>query len=151
MRLWLVLAASLLAGCRPAPAPMKQPPPPDPTTTPRYLQTVEQLTGMNAEAEKLFQRGLYDEAGAIVTKGQSLETEILSVPRLTLAATVAVSDLDRLYGRMLLRNRHYGWARLVFQKNVIRWKNWKPQTQETARRLKMAVADVDECDRRLAE
>ena len=42
-----------------------------------------------------------------------------------------VSDLDQLYGQMLLANRNYGWARLVFQKNRARWKTWKPATSET--------------------
>jgi hypothetical protein len=63
----------------------------------------------------------------------------------------AVADLDELYGRMLLSNRNYGWARLQFQKNLARWKNWQPQTPETARRLKLAASQIDECDRRLAQ
>jgi hypothetical protein len=50
---------------------------------------------------------------------------------------------------MLLANRHYGWARLQFQKNVARWKHWMPQTKETARRLKQAESAIAECDRRL--
>ena len=36
---------------------------------------------------------------------------------------------------------------LLFQKNVTRWKTWKPQTPETERRLKEANADIAECDR----
>jgi hypothetical protein len=63
----------------------------------------------------------------------------------------AASDLDQLYGRMLLANHHYGWARLLFQKNLARWKNWTPQTPETARRSKLAASAIAECDRRLAE
>ncbi len=49
------------------------------------------------------------------------------------------SDLDDLYGRMLLSNRNYGWAMLFFQKNQARWKNWKPQTPDTAARLESAI------------
>ena len=82
---------------------------------------------------------------------QPLVSRLLSVPRPTLPAIEAASDLDDLYGRMLLRNRQYGWARDCFQKNVIRWKNWKPPTPDTERRWKQAVAAVAECDRRLAE
>ena len=41
---------------------------------------------------------------------------------------------------MLLRNRQYGWARGFFQKNVIRWKSWKPQTPDTERRWRQAAA-----------
>ena len=69
----------------------------------------------------------------------------------TLPAIEAASDLDDLYGRMLLRNRQYGWARDFFQKNVIRWKTWKPQTPDTERRWKQAAAAVAECDRDLAK
>jgi hypothetical protein len=50
---------------------------------------------------------------------------------------------------MLLRNGHTGWARSTFQKNVIRWKTWKPQTPETDRRRKAAEEAVAECDKRL--
>jgi hypothetical protein len=61
----------------------------------------------------------------------------------------AASDLDDLYARMLLANHREGWARLFYQKNVTRWKTWKPPTDETARRLKQAQAGIVECDRRL--
>jgi hypothetical protein len=59
----------------------------------------------------------------------------------------AVSDLDDIYARMLLRNRHYEWARQSFRKNATRWKYWKPQTPDTARRLKTAQDGIAECDR----
>ncbi len=59
------------------------------------------------------------------------------------------SDLDDLYGQMLLSNRNYGWARLFFQKNLARWKTWKPQTPDTAARLKAAQDNIAECDRRI--
>lgn len=106
---------------------------------------------MNRDAESLLQHGRFDQAAAIVTKEQPLQNRLLAVPRPTLAAMEAASDLDSLYGRMLLRNRHYGWARSVFQKNVVRWKNWKPETPETVHRLKIAVAAIAECDRNLQE
>lgn len=104
---------------------------------------------MNREANRLFQGGQSDQAAALIEKGEPLMKRLLSVSRPTLAATEAASDLDDLYGRMLLSNRHYGWARLQFQKNLARWKNWKPQTEETARRLKQAESAIAECDRHI--
>ena len=61
----------------------------------------------------------------------------------------AAADLDDVYGRMLLRNGNTGWARSTFQKNVVRWKTWKPQTPETSAAWKAAVEAVAECDKRL--
>jgi hypothetical protein len=63
----------------------------------------------------------------------------------------AASDLDQLYAKMLLDNRNFGWARLTYQKNASRWKNWRPQTDETARRLKLAQEGIAECDRRIGQ
>lgn len=102
---------------------------------------------MNAEAERLVQKGDYDGAAALVTEGQPLQSKVLSVPRPTLQATQAAADLDQLYAAMLLRNKHYGWARLLFQKNISRWKNWTPATEDSARRLKLASDGIEECDR----
>jgi hypothetical protein len=144
----IVFLAVFFAGCAPAPAgPQK----PDPTEEASYGQAVEQLTVLNREAESLLRSGNMDQAAAMITKGQPMGSRLLSIPRPTLAAMEAASDLDDLYGRMLLGNRHYGWARLVFQKNVARWSNWKPQTQETARRRKLAEAGIAECDRGLVK
>jgi hypothetical protein len=61
----------------------------------------------------------------------------------------AVSDLDDLYARMLLSDGHDGFARMLLQKNRARWKNWKPQTADTMRRLQQAEDGIAECDRRL--
>jgi hypothetical protein len=63
----------------------------------------------------------------------------------------AASDLDDLYGRMLLANRHYGPARLMFQKNVARWTHWRPQTDDSMARRKIAEAAVAECDRHIEQ
>ena len=104
---------------------------------------------MNREAESLFRSGKRDQAAATIQKAEPLMNRLVSVPRPTLAATEAASDLDQLYGRMLLSNRHYGWARLQFQKNLARWKYWRPQTPETARRFKQAQDAIAECDRHL--
>ena len=106
---------------------------------------------MNLQAQRLLERGKADEAAAVISAGEPWENRLLSAPRPTFAAMEAASDLDELYGRMLLMNRNYGWARMMFQKDVARWRSWKPQTDETARRRKMAEAAMAECDRRMAE
>jgi hypothetical protein len=148
VRSFLVLALAFTA-CAPPPAPPQ--PVSDPTAEAWYPEAVRQLTSMSRDAEALFRSGKFDQASAIVTAGQPLENRLLSVPHPTLPAMEAASDLDDLYGRMLLRNQQYGWARTFFQKNVTRWKTWKPTTPENDRRWKQAVAAVAECDRRLTE
>jgi hypothetical protein len=145
----ILILTAVLAACSPAPPRPK--PKPDPVSEPWYSQTVEQLTAMNREAENSFHNGRPDRAAAIITDGQPLIHRLLSVPYPTLSAMEAVSDLDQLYGRMLLGNRHYVWARTFFQKNLTRWSNWTPQTPETLRRLKMARSAVAECDRHIDE
>ena len=90
-----------------------------------------------------------DEAGAIITAGEPKADRLLAAAHPTLEAMEAASDLDELYGRMLLNNRNYGWARMMFQKNVARWRSWKPRTAETARHLEAAQAAIAECDRRM--
>lgn len=146
MRLLLVLAAAFLASCEQAPAP-----PRDATKERWYRDGVEQLTFMNREADSAFAASKSDQAAALIEKGQPLVARLLAVPNPTLEASVAASDLDDLYGRMLLSNRHYGWARLLFQKNLSRWKHWQPQTPETARRLQQAESAIAECDRHILE
>ena len=146
MCLLAILAAALLTGCEPAPAPQR-----DATKERWYGQTVQELATMNREAESFFESGKSDPAAALIEKGQPLVSRLLSVPRPTLEATVAASDLDHLYGRMLLANRHYGWARLLFQKNLARWRHWQPQTPESARRLQQAKDAIAECDRHIVE
>lgn len=144
-----LLASTLLVGCASAPSPAHQAP--DPTDEPWYAQAVDELTAMNRQALEDFHKGKEDEAAALVEKGETASTRLLAVPHPTLAAAAAVSDLDRLYGQMLYSNRNYGWARLLFQRNVARWKNWTPQTPETARRLKEAETSIAECDRHMGQ
>jgi hypothetical protein len=146
MRLLVILAAAFLASCEQAPAP-----PRDATKEPWYRDTVEQLTAMNREANSAFANGKSDQAAALIEKGQPLVARVLAVPNPTSEAAVAASDLDDLYGRMLLSNRYYGWARLLFQKNLSRWKHWQPQTPETARLQKQAESAIAECDRHIVE
>src|SRR5436190_22496078 len=102
MRRLLILAAAFLASCEHAPAP-----PRDATKELWYRETVEQLTAMNREAGSAFAAGKSDEASALIQKGEPLVARLLNVPNPTLEAAVTASDLDDLYGRMLLSNRHY--------------------------------------------
>ena len=147
MRLLAVFIVGLLAGCRSGRSPSAA----NATDQPWYAQTVEQVAGMNRDADRLFQSGKGDQAAAIIEKAQPLVKRLLDVPHPTLEANEAASDLDDLYGRMLLSNRHYGWARLMFQKNLARWKHYEPSTPETARRLKQAADAIDECDRHILQ
>lgn len=146
----VAVAAAVWIGCGSAPPPVV-------TNTANasdeswYRPAVEQLSTLNRDAERAFQAGKFDEASALILKGEPLANRVVAVPRPTLAAIEAASDLDQLYGRMLLMNRNYGWARLEFQKNRARWKTWQPQTPDTARRLKLAEDGISECDKNLVQ
>lgn len=143
----LLLVAAALAGCGPAaqaPAPKV-----DPTTESWYPQGTQRLADLDRAAEQLFQAGRAQEAAAIVTRAVPLQTRLLAAPRPTLAAMEAIADLDRIYGKMLISNGYFGEARLLLQKNITRWKTWKPRTPDTERRLKEATADIAECDRHM--
>ena len=150
MRLLLPMCAMFLAGCAPAPPPVTKVAV-DPVAEDWYAPVTAQLTAMDREAEGLLRAGKSDQAAAVITQGQSLATRLLAAPRPTLGAMEAASDLDQLYAGMLLGNKNYGWARLAFQKNASRWKHWRPQTADTARRLKLAQDGLAECDRRMAQ
>jgi len=146
VRLLAIMAVALLAGCASAP-----PSDGNAAAPGWYGPTIDQLAGLNREAERFFEDGKPDQAAAAIAKAQPLVARLLSVPKPSLAAVEAASDLDDLYGRMLLASRNYTWAITLFEKNRSRWKNWTPQTPETARRLKQAEAAIEECDRRMAE
>jgi hypothetical protein len=141
------MAVVLLAGCASKPAPVAQ----DPTTEAWYGETVAQLAAIARDASAAFENHKPDQAAALIEKGQPLMKKLLDVRQPTLGAAEAASDLDDLYGRMLLSNRHYEWAEFLFQKNRSRWKNWTPQTPETERRRKQAEAAIQECDRHIGE
>jgi len=104
---------------------------------------------LNREAEGELKRGKADDAAKAITKGQELAAKLLTASRPTLEAMEAASDSDELYGGMLLANHRTGWARMQFQKDQNRWKNWRPQTPESERRRKAAAEKVAECDRQL--
>jgi hypothetical protein len=150
VRWFVILAAAILTGCAGEPRPV-EPSKTDVTREAWYANAVEQLVAMDRQARSLLEGGKADEAGSIVMAGEPWVNRLLSVPRPTLSAMEAASDLDELYGRMLLANRNYGWARMMFQKNLARWRHWQPQTDETARRLRQAEAAIAECDRRMGE
>jgi hypothetical protein len=141
-----VFLLMLIASCGGHPAA-----PRDPTSEPAYRKAVADLNQMNRNAEKFFAAGQRDDAAALIEKAQPLEKRVLDVPRPSLEAVEAASDLDDLYGRMLLTNRHYAWARLMFQKNLNRWKHWAPKTEETERRYKLAESEIAECDKHIGE
>jgi hypothetical protein len=143
------LIAVLMSACAPTPPRAADTPKVDPTAEAWYGPAVEELAALNREAERLFREGRQDAAAASITKGQPLANRLLAAPYPTLAAMEAASDLDDLYGRMLLANGNVGWARMQFQKNAVRWRAWKPATAESLRRLKQAEASIAECDRRL--
>jgi hypothetical protein len=140
----LLVAGLLLVACGPPPPP---PPPHDATKDAWYGETVAQLAAINRDADNFFRHGKPDDAAALIQKGEPLSDQLLQVLRPTLAAMEAASDLDDLYGRMLLSNRHFVWAQTFFQKNRARWKYWRPQTDDTARRLKIAEAQIAECEK----
>jgi hypothetical protein len=148
--LLLVAAALAFTACAPAPSPAERKYA-DQTKEPWYAQTINELSALNRQAERAFQAGKLDDASNLILKAEPLANRLLAVTRPSLAAIEAASDLDQLYGQMLLTNRNYGWARLEFQKNRARWKSWQPQTEETARRLKLAEDAIAECDRRMTE
>jgi hypothetical protein len=144
----LIISAVATGGCGPAAAPVERSKA-DPAGESWYGETAERLGKMNRVAEQLFESGRAQEAAAIVTSGQSLQTRLLTAPRPTLAAMEAIADLDQIYGRMLVSNGYYGSARLQFQKNITRWKTWKQPSPETDRRLREAQAGIAECDRHM--
>jgi hypothetical protein len=142
----MVLAVALIAvGCGSS-SQRAEPPRPDPTKDAWYRNAVDELGRLSREAEALH-KTKPDAASALILQAQGIVSQVLGVPRPSLEAMQFSSDIDDLYGRMLMSNRHYGSARLMFQKNVARWTHWRPQTEETERRRKAAEAAIAECDR----
>jgi hypothetical protein len=149
MRLSAAFMALFFSSCSTAPTP--KPAPRDETKQPWYSELVEHLAKQNQEASRLWKKGKPDEAAALIQSGEPMASRLLAVRNPTLAAMQDASDLDDLYGRMLLSNRNYGWARLFFQKNLARWKTWTPRTPDTAARLKEAQAEIAECDHQMQQ
>ncbi len=147
----LFLCFVCLVFCACSPAPTAEVPSPNITEQAWYAESVTQLVTIHRDAEALLKSGKRDLAGARITEGQAIMTRVLTAPQPTLAAMEVCSDLDQLYATMLLSNHHYGWARLLFQKNQARWSSWKPQTAESERRKKQAEAGIAECDRAIPQ
>jgi hypothetical protein len=152
MRLTLALAVAVcLAGCESPPRQQKAAAKPDPVSEPWYEPAIARLSELNRQAAAHLSAGGSAAAAQALTEGKPLEERILSAPRPTLDAVLAASDRDNIYGRMLMADRRYGYARLEFQKDYVRWKNWKPQTADSTARRERARAAIVECDRRLME
>ena len=145
----VLIPVFLLVACSSAPRPAAALP--DPTMEAWYGPMVARVNALGADAQGLVKADNFDDAAARITEALPLVKRLISVPRPNLAAMEAASDIDDLYARMLMRNGHLGWARLQFQKNVARWRIWRPQTDETRRRREQAEAAMLECDRRLAQ
>ncbi len=142
---WIPLIAVVLSACSTAP---KQQ---DPTTSATYRKDVQELAQLAHQADDAFKAGKSDDAAALIEKAQPVMKRVLEVPRPTLDAALAASDIDDLYGRMLFSNHHYGWAQMMFQKNLSRWKHWDPPNEETARRLKQAESEIAECTKKMEQ
>ena len=134
-----------------APTPPPQKVAVDPVTESWYAPAITELAGLNREAESQLKAGKPDDAAARITKGQALAARLLAAARPPLEAMEAAADNENLYAGMLLANKNFGWARLSYQKNASRWKNWRPQTEETARRLKQAQDGIAEVDKRMVQ
>jgi hypothetical protein len=138
----------LFAGCGEPPR-KSAAPAPDPTLDPAYAESVAELAKCVSQARAFLASGNNDAAAAAITSGQPIAARVLAAPHPTLAAMESASDLDDLYGRMLLSNKNYGWARMTFQKNRSRWQHWQPQTEDTVKRKKQAEAGIAACDQGL--
>lgn len=145
-----LLALFLLSACAPTSKPTTEAAKVDPTGEVEYAEATQKLGKLAIDANAHYKAGRREEAGKLVTEGQPLIRQVLQPSHPTLEAMQAVSDLDQLYGEMLLENRHYGFARELLQKNVARWKHWKPETEDTRRRLKEATDAIARCDRAMA-
>jgi len=141
------ICAAILAGCTTQPRASNR----DPAQQPGYARDIEQLASINREANAAFAGGKADQAAELIKKGEPISARLLAVDHPTEAALQAASDLDDLYGRMLFSNRHYAWARMFFQKNLVRWKHWNPPTEESARRLRKAQDQIADCDRLMGQ
>lgn len=139
----------MLAGCTDPARQIER----DPTREAWYAETTQQLSDLAKQAIAAHKNHNDNEAANFIQQGEPLVNKVLMVNRPTIEAMQAASDLDDLYGQMLLGNRHYGWARLLFQKNLARWKNWTPndaaQESERTNRLKLATNAIAECDKHL--
>jgi hypothetical protein len=140
----IAVLLAILSGCGAEP-PAAAPPQQDETTLPWYTETVARVTAATKQATDAFEHGKPDDASSLILQAEPQVSQLLAVLHPTLEATIAAADLDALYARMLFSSRHYEWAQFLYQKNVARWKYWKPLTPDTERRMKEAQAQVEAC------
>jgi hypothetical protein len=145
IRLLCLILALLTAGCAPPPPPPK----PDPTKQASYGEAAANLGKLNQEARAALASGDRDGAARAIQQGEPMAKLLLAVPEPPLAAMEAVSDRDQMYAQMLMANRHWTFARQLFVHNRLRWKNWRPQTPDTERRLAEAERGIAACDREM--
>lgn len=143
---WIcVLALLLLCSCA---APNKQAPPAaDPLQNADYRTSLERVQALNRQAYEHWRNGERDAAAQLLKQAQPLVQQLLESRRPPLAAFEAASDFDQLYAQLLMANRHFPWARQIFMTDVVRWRNWKPETDDTVRRRKAAEEGVAACDK----
>lgn len=137
-----------LCSCTPRDTPVLVPPA-DPMENASYREALDQLRNWNAEAAEHWRKGEKALAASALKQAQPLAKELLDARRPPQAAFEAVSDFDQLYAAVLLSNGHTVWARQIYMTNAVRWRNWKPQTEDTLRRRKEAEAGVAEADRKM--
>jgi hypothetical protein len=145
MRFLLIPFALSLVACGP-PEPK---PKADPLKSVSYTKALEKLQELNKGAREDLAAERSKDAADKVNEGQPAAAKLLSVSEPPLEAMLAVSDRDQLYAEMLMANRHWGFARQMMATEATRWKNWKPETDETRRRLKIAQDRIAECDKNL--
>jgi len=144
----LALLVFALSACTPRDTPVLVPPA-DPMQKESYRDALAQLRNWNAEAAAHWQKGEKDLAAAALKQAQPLAKELLDARRPPREAFEAVSDFDQLYAAVLLANGHTVWARQIYMTNAVRWRNWKPETEDTRRRRDEAERGVAEADRKL--
>jgi hypothetical protein len=146
----VALLAALLVACGRAPAPVQQTKK-DITEEAWYPKTAADLSALDRQAEAAFKSGDQHKAAALIDQGKKMQEHLLEARQPTFAAMQGVADLDELYGDMLFTNRNYGWARMFYQKNLARWKHFPEQSDETARRVKLAEDGIAACDKKILQ
>lgn len=137
-----------LCACTPSDVPVLAPPA-DPMQKASYREALDQLRHWNAEALAHWQKGEKPLAAAALKQAQPLTKQLLDARRPPREVFEAVSDFDQLYAAVLLSNGHTAWARQIYMTNVVRWRNWKPETEDTRRRRREAELGVAEADKKL--
>jgi hypothetical protein len=107
------------------------------------------IARLNRAGRLFLDAGDRKSAGECVTRAVPQVMQILKAVRPSLYAFHLAADHDDLYGDMLAGNRHWGDARDMYQKNVIRFKNWDPPSEYSRKRLQQAQAKVAACEKKM--